>query len=159
MSFWRKDWKWTKFVRDGHHGFQERKEDKGIGIDGVLASSTPWGEQFLDKTVTTDETMINLFDPETKRESSVWKRTSSTSPLKARVSKSVECVMFIFFMDGRGMLLVHAVPEGQTVNASFYHKVRFRFSTCLIFYIIHNHCISCTLNRLCCKYAHIFSGS
>ena len=31
------------------------------------------GDQFLDKKVTTDETMINLFDPEMKRESSIQK--------------------------------------------------------------------------------------
>ena len=50
------------------------------------------GDQFPDKTVTTDETMINLFDPDTKRESSVWKWTSSPTSLIARVSKSVKCV-------------------------------------------------------------------
>ena len=31
------------------------------------------GKQFLDKIVMMDETMINLFDPETKQESSIWK--------------------------------------------------------------------------------------
>ena len=51
------------------------------------------GDQFLDMIVMTDETMINLFDPATKRESSVWKRTFSPPPLKARVSKSVKGVM------------------------------------------------------------------
>ena len=32
--------------------------------------------------------------------------------------------MFIFFMDVRGMLLVHAVPKGKKVNAQYYAKVR-----------------------------------
>ena len=84
------------------------------------------GEDFLDRIVTTDKMIINLYDPETKRESSVWKRTSSPPPLKARVTKSAQRVMFIFFMDRRGMLLVPAVPEGQTVNAKYYSKVIIR---------------------------------
>ena len=86
------------------------------------------GDGFLDRIITTDETMINLFDPETKCESSVWKRKSSPPPLKARVSKSVKRTMFIFFMDRRGMLLVHAVPEGQSVNASYYSRFFLLFS-------------------------------
>ena len=86
--------------------------------------------------------MINMLDPETKQKSSVLKQTSSTPPLKARVSKSVKRVMFICFMDRGEMLLVHAVSERETVNASYYSKVRFRFSIFPIFYIIHNQCIS-----------------
>ena len=30
-------------------------------------------DEFLDRIIMTDEKIINLFDPETKRESSVWK--------------------------------------------------------------------------------------
>ena len=43
----------------------------------VSASRNFWdqyrteGDEFLDRIITTDETMINLFNPETKRESSV----------------------------------------------------------------------------------------
>ena len=43
------------------------------------------GEEFLSRIVTTDETMINLFDPETKRESSVWKRSTSPPPTKSTI--------------------------------------------------------------------------
>ena len=50
------------------------------------------GDQFLDKIVTTDETMISRIDPETKQESFFWKRTSSP-PL--RVSKSVRHVYLL----------------------------------------------------------------
>jgi histone-lysine N-methyltransferase SETMAR len=81
------------------------------------------GDAFYGKIITTDETWINLYDPETKQESSVWKRASSPPPLKAKVTRSASRVMFIFFLDAQGMLLVHAVPDGQTVNASYYSKV------------------------------------
>ena len=69
--------------------------------------------------VTTDETIINLYDPETKRESSVCKRTSSPPPLNARMTKSAKIVMFTCFMDRRGMLRVHDVPGGQTVITKY----------------------------------------
>jgi hypothetical protein len=31
--------------------------------------------------------------------------------------------MFILSMDRKGMILTHAVPRGQTVNADYYSKV------------------------------------
>ena len=72
--------------------------------------------------------MFNLFEPETKKESSVWKRSGSPPPLKARVIKSAQRVMFIYFMGRKGMLLVHAVPQGQTVNADYYSRVGLNFT-------------------------------
>ena len=93
-----------------------------------LARAEQQGDSFLDRIVTTDESMFNLFDPETKMESSVWKRAGSPPPLKARVTKSAYRLMFIFFMDRKGMLLVHAVPQGQTVNADYYSKVQYNLT-------------------------------
>ena len=106
---------------------EENKKTKISASVEFLHGQCLEGDQFLDKIVKMDEMIINLFDPETKLESSVWKGISSTPPLKAKVSKSVKNVMFIFFMDQRGVLLVHAVPERQTVNESYYSKVRFSF--------------------------------
>ena len=42
---------------------------------------------------------------------------------KAKVTKSLGKNMFIRFMDRKGMILTHAVPCGQTVNADYYCKV------------------------------------
>lgn len=81
-------------------------------------------DDFLQRIVTTDETWLHHYDPETKQQSSAWKRKSSPPPLKAKVQKSARKNMFIFFMDISGMLLVHAVPHGQTVNAEYYAKVK-----------------------------------
>ena len=81
------------------------------------------GEEWLDRVITTDETWLHYFDPETKQESSVWKHRGSPAPKKAKVSKSMGKQMYIFFADRNGMILVHAVPSGQTVNASYHSKV------------------------------------
>lgn len=82
------------------------------------------GEDFLDRIVTTDETWFYLFDPETKEQSRQWKTPGSPTPKKAKVCKTAGKQMYIFFADRQGMLLQHAVPLGQTVNAAYYGKVR-----------------------------------
>ena len=81
------------------------------------------GEAFLDHIVTQDETWLWHYDPETKAQSSVWKTPNTPPPKKARVNKSGGKHMFVFFMDRRGMLLIHQVPEGKTINAAYYSKV------------------------------------
>ncbi|XP_061190225.1 histone-lysine N-methyltransferase SETMAR-like [Saccostrea echinata] len=81
------------------------------------------GDSFINKIITTDETWLFYFDPETKQQSSAWKRKSSPPPQKAKLRQSSRKNMFIFFMDIQGMLLIHAVPAHQTVNADYYSKV------------------------------------
>jgi len=56
-------------------------------------------DSLLGRIVTTDETWISLYDPETKRESMVCRRNSSPPPKKAKTSRSTKKVMFVFFLD------------------------------------------------------------
>lgn len=81
------------------------------------------GDEFLDRIVTTDETWLYYYDPETKAQSSVWKTPRTPPPKKARVQRSLGKEMYIFFMDRQGMILQHRVPSGRTVNAEYYSKV------------------------------------
>ena len=85
------------------------------------------GERFLRRIITTDETWVNFYDPESKRESMVWRRPSSPPPTKAKTCKSAKKVMYIFFMDSQGMLLQHAVPRSVTVNKEYYQKVSINY--------------------------------
>ena len=85
------------------------------------------GDQFLDRIITTDGTWFHYYDPETKHQSSQWKHAHSPAPKKTKVTKSMGKHMFIVFMDRNGMILTHAVPQGQTVNADYYSKVSKRF--------------------------------
>ena len=80
------------------------------------------GIGFLDRIITTDETWFHYYDPETKQQSSQWENIDSPRPKKSKVSKSLGKYMFILFMDRKGMILTHAVPRGQTVNADYYCK-------------------------------------
>ena len=76
----------------------------------------------LDALVTCDESWIYCYDPETKRESSQWKHAGTPRSKKARQSKSSHKLLMIFF-DSTGMIYMHWVPTGQTVNKEYYVEV------------------------------------
>lgn len=74
----------------------------------------------LDRSIKTDETRLHYLYPEIKNKSfSMWKHRGSPAQKEAKVSKSLGKQMYKFFADLRGMILTHAVPSGQTVNASY----------------------------------------
>ena len=77
----------------------------------------------LDALVTFDESWIYCYDPETKRQSSQWKHAGSPRPKKARQSKSTHKLLMIPFFDSTGMIYMHSVPNGQTVNKEYYVEV------------------------------------
>ena len=74
----------------------------------------------LDALVTCNESWIYYYDPETKRQSSQWKPAGSPRPKKARQSKSTHKLLMIPFFDSTGMIYMHWVPTGQTVNKEYY---------------------------------------
>ena len=79
----------------------------------------------LDTLPTCDESWIDCYDPETKRQSSQWKHAGSPRLKKARQSKSTDKHLmipffFFFFFDSTGMIYMHWVPTGQTVNKEYY---------------------------------------
>ena len=77
----------------------------------------------LDALVPWDESWIYCYDPETKRYSSQWKHIGSPRPKKARLSKSNHKLLMIPFFDSTGMIFMHWVPIGQTVNKEYYVEV------------------------------------
>ena len=82
----------------------------------------------LDALVTCDESWIYCYNPETKRQSSQWKHAGSPRPRKARQSKSTHKLLMIPFFDSTGMIYMHWVPTGQTVNKEDYVEVLKEFS-------------------------------
>ena len=66
---------------------------------------------------------IYCYDPETKRQSYQWKHAGSPRPKKTRQSKSTNKLLMIPFFDSTGMIYMHWVPTGQTVNKEFYVEV------------------------------------
>ena len=70
-----------------------------------------------------DKGWIYCYDPETKRQSSQWKHAGSPRPKKARQRKSSHKLLMIPFFDSTGMIYMHWVPTGQTVNKEYYVEV------------------------------------
>ena len=77
----------------------------------------------LDALVTCDESWIYCYDPKSKRQSFQWKHAGSPIPKKARQSKSTHKLLMIPFFDSIGMIYLHWVPTGQTVNEEYYVEV------------------------------------
>ena len=77
----------------------------------------------LDALVTCDESWIYYYDPETKRQSSQWKHAGSPRPKKARQSKYTHKHLMNPFFDSAGMIYMHWVSTGQTVNKEYYVEV------------------------------------
>ena len=86
------------------------------------------GEDFLSRIVTADETWISLFEPESKEQSTLWKTPGYPLPKKFKVSRSRKKQMFIMFFDIYGLILSHAVTQGQTVTANYYSKVSLKLN-------------------------------
>ena len=70
-----------------------------------------------------DESWIYCYEPETKRQSSQWKHAGSPRPKKARQSKSTHKLLMIPSFDSTGMIYMHWVPTGQTINKEYYLDV------------------------------------
>ena len=70
----------------------------------------------LDALVTCNESWIYCYDTVTKKQISQWKHVGSPRPKKAKQSKSMYKLLMITFFDSTGMIYMHLVPTGQTVN-------------------------------------------
>ena len=97
---------------------KERRHDSREMVELINSDPT-----VLDVLVTCDESWIYCYDPETKRQSSQWKDAGSPRPKKARQSKSTYKILMIPFFDSTGMIYMHWVPAGQTVNKEYYVEV------------------------------------
>ena len=100
------------------HQKERRCQDSREMVE--LINSDP---AILDALVTCDESWIYCHDSETKRQSSQWKHAGSPRPKKARQSKSSHKLLMIPFFDSTGMIYMHCVPTGQTVNKEYYVEV------------------------------------
>ena len=72
------------------------------------------------RLVTTDETSLYHYDPETKQQSMKWRHSGSPGPQNFRVQKSAGNVLASIFWDQDGILLIDYLPKGQTITAEYY---------------------------------------
>ncbi len=75
------------------------------------------GELFLEKIITCDETWIHHFEPESKRQSMVWKHPDSPSVKKFKSRPFANKVLLTVFWDMRRPIYCHYLEDRQTVNS------------------------------------------
>lgn len=75
---------------------------------------------YLNSIITTDESWVYGYDPETKLQSSQWKSPSSPRPKKARMSKSSVKTMLIVFFDINGIVHSEYIPTGTSITQYVY---------------------------------------
>lgn len=94
----------------------DQKRNRVLECEALLAKYQADPEGFLARFVTTDETWVHHFDPESKRQSMQWKHAISPPPRKFRAGK----VMATIFWDAEGILLVDYLEHGQTITGEYY---------------------------------------
>ena len=71
---------------------------------------------YLNYVITGDETWVFQYDPETKRQSIQWKRSTSPRVKQARMARSQLKTMLIVFFDFRGIVHYEFIPPKTTMN-------------------------------------------
>lgn len=92
---------------------------KEISLD-LLTQYEEYGDSFLARIVTGDETWVHHFEPETKLQSMEWHHHYSPSKKKFKAVSSAGKVMATVFWDIEGVILFEAMPHGHTINSAAY---------------------------------------
>lgn len=77
-------------------------------------------QDFLCRFVTTDETWIHHYQPESKEQSKQWVEKGDNAPRKFKTVPSAGKIMASVFWDAKGILLVDYLEKGRTINADYY---------------------------------------
>jgi histone-lysine N-methyltransferase SETMAR len=75
---------------------------------------------YLQRIVAVDESWFHYHEPESKAQSSQWKRRDEAPPIKAKVAPSAGKRMATVFWDSDGILQIDWLPEGETVNSHYF---------------------------------------
>ena len=74
----------------------------------------------MHRVVTQDDTWVNHFDPEAKKQSMQWRHPGSPAPKKfKRVSSSGKVVASVFW-DKQDIIMVDYLEEGHMMNGAYY---------------------------------------
>lgn len=83
-------------------------------------------QDFLEHTVTDDDIWVYHSTPESKRASMEWNQERSPRTRKFKIVLSEAAI----FWDPYGVLLVHFLERGATVNAAVHCATQGRFTSC-----------------------------
>ncbi len=87
---------------------------------------------FMDSIITGDKGWCFAYDAETKRQISIWCSANMPHSKKFLFQKSRVKTILTLFFDSKGVIYYEYVPEGQTVNATFYVQVLGHLCKCIV---------------------------
>ena len=80
------------------------------------------GDQFLNRIVAIDETWLRSYESELKSQSSEWHTSGSPRPAKFRRTQGTLKQLAIIAYDNVSVLVTDYVPNGQSVNGTYYEQ-------------------------------------
>jgi hypothetical protein len=92
------------------------------GTEWVCFCNISYGMQIKEKICLT-VSLLQHYQPESKRASVQWKLFSSPSAKKFKVTPSVGKVMRTVFWDSHGILIAHFQKFGENLNFASYCEV------------------------------------
>ena len=108
-------WPWVlKMLTDNHK--MQRLIDSRPSLHKCLKK----GEALLSRIVTTDETCIFHYEPESKRQLMQWKHASFPVKKKCKYQKYFGNVMLTVFWDRNKPITITSLKRGNTLNSENY---------------------------------------
>ena len=101
----------------------EQQKERRVQVCHDILEEFETEPNLLGRVITSDESWIFEYDPETKRQSLQYKSPSSPRLKKERMSKSNIKVMLIAFFDVRGIVHTEYMPQGHTINQHIHRDV------------------------------------
>lgn len=77
-------------------------------------------DEFLRRFITTDETWVHHYTPETKEQSKQWVEKGESAPKKAKTVLSAGKVMATVFYDAHGIIFIDYLEHGRTITGAYY---------------------------------------
>ena len=104
----------------------EGQKQNRVKISQDMLSMVCTDEELFSKIITTDESWVYGYDPETNRMSTQWTYPGEQKPQKAKRSKSKIKSMLLLFWDIEGIVHEEYLTPGFTVTAQYYIMVLHR---------------------------------
>lgn len=97
-----------------------QKRDRVVACRELQHICEDLGEDFWSRLITTDETWLPFYLPESKEQSKQWCGIGDHAPLKAKTVPSAGQVMATVFWDCDGIIFIDYLKKGETINSAYF---------------------------------------
>ena len=100
-----------------------QKRDRVMACRELQQICEELGEVFWTRIITTDETWLPFYMPESKEQSKQWCDAGDHPPLKAKTVPSAGKVMVTVFWDCDGIIFIDYLKKGVTINSHYFSSL------------------------------------